>query len=271
MKYWRLLPGILIGILPMAVQGQQTLALGQNNYDNRKGIIYDKEVSVDFRVHTNGMSLGMNFGQIKTYYRTRYFHIDFGELRNSRETRQNKNIQAGGPNGSFRSFVYGKQNNFYALRGGLGEKLYLSEKGRRKGLAVGISYEAGPTLGLLKPYYLILRNVSENPSPFTTFRSEKFTSANEARFLDINSIFGADSFTRGFGELGVVPGAHAKFAMHFDWGAFDEFVKAFEVGLMADFFFRSVPIMVESDLIKDSGNTPVFINLFLNLQLGKRS
>jgi len=40
---------------------------------------------------------------------------------------------------------------------------------------------------------------------------------------------------------------------------------------MVDFYFQDVPIMVESDLINDSENKPYFINLFILLQLGKRS
>lgn len=249
--------------------GQQQLSIGQNNYENRKGIIYDRETAFNLKLHTNGIAVGMQFGQIKTYYRTQYWGLEFGEIKDPRETRQNRNNQIINIDGSFRGFIYGKQNNFYALRGTFGEKRYFSEKARRKGVAVGVSYSAGPSLGLLKPYYLVLRYV-ENPS-FNNYRSEKFSNENAARFLDIDNIYGADSFTRGIGEMKIQPGGHAKFALHFDWGAFDEFVKAFEVGVMADFYFRPVPILVEApQIVGDSGNQPLFLNLFINFQLGKR-
>jgi hypothetical protein len=58
-------------------------------------------------------------------------------------------------------------------------------------------------------------------------------------------------------------------ALHFDWGAFDEFVKAMEAGVMVDFYFKKVPIMVET-ANGDIENSPLFINLFINIQLGKR-
>jgi len=260
---------LFLAFAPLLALAQQTLSIGQNNYENKKGIIYNKETAFNLKLHTNGIAAGMQFGSIKTYNRTRYWGIEFGELKNTRETRQNRNNQIINIDGSFRGFVYGKQNNFYALRATFGEKHYLSEKARRKGLAVGISYSAGPSLGLLKPYYLVLRYV-ENPA-FNNYRSEKFSSANEARFLDIDNIYGADSFAKGLGELKFLPGAHAKFAMHFDWGAFDEFVKAFEVGVMADYYIKKVPILVESPLINHSGNHSLFLNLFINFQLGKRS
>ena len=46
-------------------------------------------------------------------------------------------------------------------------------------------------------------------------------------------------------------------------------LKAIEAGIMFDFYFKKVPIMVENDVI-DAENRPFFINLFINLQLGKR-
>ncbi|MFN7115495.1 MAG: hypothetical protein ACK4TA_01770 [Saprospiraceae bacterium] len=103
-----------------------------------------------------------------------------------------------------------------------------------------------------------------------TIRSERFSEDNADYFLNINNIYGSSGFTKGLDEIGLMPGGNAKVAIHFDWGAFDEFVKALDAGIMVDFYFRKVPIMVESPQVKNAENTPLFINLFLNLQLGKR-
>jgi hypothetical protein len=165
--------------------------------------------------------------------------------------------------------VYGKQNNFFALRGGYGQKKYLSDKARFKGVAVGINYEGGPTIGVLKPYYLILRYVSENFGQLN-YRSERYSPENASRFLANENIFGADSFTKGLTQINIVPGLHAQGSLHFDFGTFDEFVKAVEVGAMVDFFFQEVPIMIESDLTPSVQNSFAFVNLFVNVQFGKR-
>jgi hypothetical protein len=58
--------------------------------------------------------------------------------------------------------------------------------------------------------------------------------------------------------------------MHFDWGSMDEFVKALELGVMADVFLNEVPIMIESPYTPGVDNQAVFINLFMNFQFGKR-
>ncbi len=235
--------------------------------EDNKGLVYEKEFAVDFRVHTNGYALALNFGTLKTYYLTRYMHFELGEIKHPKEYRNTFDLNFS-PGQDSRSFIFGKQNNLFVLRGGIGEKRYFSEKAKRRGLAVGISYEAGPALGLLKPYYLDLSFTNDPSSPADDVVSvEKYSPENADDFLNTDRINGATGFTRGLGEIRIRPGIQAKAAVHFDWGAFDEFVKGFEAGIMADVFFTKIPIMVEVDNIE---NRPFFINLYLNLQLGKR-
>ena len=265
----KLLLPILLVCAGFSLQAQRTLLLGQNNYDQQKGIIYSKETTTDFRLHTNGAAFGMNFGKIRTYNRTKLIYVGVGELKHPQEIRQNRNLPFGGSSG-FRGYIFGKQNNLLAIRGGIGEKRYFSDKARRKGVALAVSYEGGATLGLLKPYYLVLRFQPEDFSQ-NNYRSEKYSPENEDRFLAYDKIFGADSFFQGFGEIGIQPGLHGKAALHFDWGVFDEFIKALEAGIMVDFFLKEVPIMAESSLAPNLQNKVVFVNLFLTLQFGKRS
>jgi hypothetical protein len=250
--------------------GQQHLPSGQNYYDEAKGIVYNREFTMDLKLHTNGFALGANFGKLRTYYLTRFFNVELGEIKHPKEFRQSFDFQAPASNKVSRAFIFGKQNNFFVLRGALGEKRYFSEKAQRRGLAIGMSYMAGPSLGLLKPYYLEIIDIPEPGGGNFVIRSQKFTESNANTFLNITSIYGSSGFSKGLSEISVIPGAHAKVAVHFDWGAFDEFVKAIEAGLMVDFFFRKVPIMVESPQVRNVENSPIFINLFLNLQLGKR-
>ena len=227
------------------------------------GIVYNRETTFNLKLTTNrGFAPGLEFGRLRTYYKTTYYHISLGELKHPKEQRQSAEpVQSR----SFRPYVFGKQNNFFALRGGWGVKRYFSEKAKHKGVAVGMSYAFGPTLGLLKPYYLaICYPDPDSPGDCRIFH-EKYTSENANLFLDENGrIKGASPFTRGFSELGFLPGANLSLAFHMDWGAFDEFVKALEIGAMLDVFPKKVPILVSED------NNQLFLNFFVNLQLGKR-
>ena len=261
-----LLSGLLVCLFGMLLQGQNTFQPKQETDNNAKGIVYNKELAFDLRLHTNGLAFGVNTGRLKTYYLTRFWHFGIGELKHHKENRSN--LDRSNTSGRIsRSFVYGKQNNLFAFRVGMGEKRYFSEKAKRKGVAVGLSYEGGFTLGMLKPYYLELLATENNTPPFASTISVKYSEEVKDNFLDPWNIFGSSGWTKGLGESQFAPGIHTQVGVHVDWGAFDEYVKAIEAGIMVDVFFRDIPIMVEVDGVE---NQPYFINLFLNLQLGKR-
>jgi hypothetical protein len=247
-------------------EAQTTIHPKQIDYGLR-GILYKEENSFSTRLHTNGIALGLNFGKIRTYYLTRYYHVDLGILKHPKEYRQPVNFQSGNILiKSSTAFAYGKQNNFLVLRGGIGEKRYFSEKAKRKGVAVGVSYEVGPSIGILKPYYLNLNRVE--PGGVNDFIStEKYSKENEDVFLDVTQIYGSASFFKGIDEIKLVPGFHIKGGAHFSVGAFDKFVRAVEVGIMIDGFFQRVPIMI---LREDVKNQPVSTNIYLLVELGKR-
>ncbi len=256
--------------LSLQMMAQEVIVPGQNYYEERKGIVYNKEFSVNFKLHTNGYSLGVDIGKVKTYYRTQFYSIEIGEIKHPKEFRQSFEFPTQASNRLSRPFIFGKENNLIPLRVGFGETRYFSEKAKRKGLAIGITYAAGASIGLLKPYYLDLLRFSDGGSGERYIRSERFSEDNADHFLNVDRIFGSSGFTKGLNEIQLMPGGHAKFAVHFDWGAFDEFVKALDAGIMLDLYFKRVPIMVESPLVLNAENRPFFVNLYLNLQLGKR-
>ena len=257
LKLYHIFALLLTGL---SLSAQETIQPKQ--MDTNFGIVYNQEFALGIRMHTNGFAVGTTFGKLKTYYLTKYLHFEIGELKHEKEFRQSFDTPTPINGHISRAFKYGKQNNLYVVRGSMGAKRYFSEKAKHKGVAFGISYEGGATLGLLKPYYLELRAGDGRVSVPTRFSEE-----NADRFLDIYSIQGASGWTKGFSKLSVLPGAHGKFAVHFDWGAYDEYLKSVEAGLMVDFFAKKAPIMVERDNVE---NNQLFLNLFLHLQFGKR-
>lgn len=255
---------IIITLLALCFQfgiahAQVTFQPRKLSNENR-GIIYNQEISTDLRLQTNGWSVGANWGTLKTYYLTRFYYVDLGERRHLRELRSNRGI---GQN----AYIYGKQNNLFVLRAGIGEKRFLTEKAAKKGVAIGLSYRAGPVLGLLKPYYLDV-SVTESAGANTT-QSIKF-SDDEFRFLNEAQIVDNSGFLKGIGEMSPAIGGQAMAALHISWGAFEEYVRAIEAGIMVDFFFREIPILVETAGSPAFQNKPLFLNIFLNFQFGRR-
>ena len=115
-------------------------------------------------------------------------------------------------------------------------------------------------MGFIKPYYLELyRTDNRNATVIESYSEE-----NASSFLNRNDIVGGGGFGYGFGDISLAFGGQAKAALHLDWGAFEEFIRAVEVGIMINVYNKSIPIMLEAD------NRPYFINLYFSAELGKR-
>lgn len=253
--------------LSSGVFAQQELPGNGNIYDARSiGIVYNNELTFNVALATpRNFFFGVRSGKLISYDKTRYWSASFGDIRHSRERRENPDRVNVVNNRVSRAYVFGKQNQLYALRFGFGQKRLLSEKARERGVAIGYSYEFGPSLGLVKPYYLEIERNDAEPLDV------RYTGDNLDVFVgnQIN-VFGASAWTVGLDEIGLRPGVHAKFATHFGFGAYDETAKSLEAGIMGDFFLGNTDIMVESELTPGVSNPPVYLSLFINLQIGKR-
>ena len=233
-----------------------------------KGIIYRNESTLKGTLHTNGYSIAYNKGKIKSYYKTNYYHIELGHISDPREQKQNKNIPYQFSKIS-RSFKFGKQNSLYMIRTGKGTKTLLTDKTKRKGVAIGYNYEAGPAIAILKPYYLELVYGVERDGKFLNeLKEEKLNDSNADKFLDYNFIFGGGSPGSGWKNISVVPGIQGKLGLFFSLGAFEQYATSIEVGIMGDIYTRKIPIMVETDAISAK---PYFINFYATIEFGKRT
>ena len=252
--------GLLASLLwAVSALGQETLyPRAFQSLD--QGIVYDREYTVAMTLNTNGFSLGVNSGKLKTYYKTSYWGGSVGLLRNPQEFRSSERSVAFGQSSG--SFVFGKRNSLLPARVYKGWKRYYSGKDRRRGVAVGTSFELGATVGVLKPYVLEISSQTPDRTPERRF----FTyDQNPEGFAQRGLISGSGGLKRGWSEASIVPGLNARASVHLDWGAFDEFVKALEAGIMVDAYPRSVPILIDP-----AQNTPLFINFFATVHLGRR-
>lgn len=248
---------------------QRRLPGNSNIYGSTgKGLVYDNEMTFNMSLASpRNFLIGMRSGKLVSFDEMRYWSLSFGDLRNSRELRENPDRINLLTNRVSRAYVFGKQNQLYVLRLGFGKRKYLSEKARQRGVAVGYSYEFGPTLGFLKPYYLEVDSGEPNSNRIIDIRH---TGINTAEFLNQDRIFGASAWTQGIDEISIRPGIHAKIATHFAFGAYDEMAKSLEVGISADYLLGNTDILIESELTPGVSNTPLHLNLFINIQLGKR-
>jgi hypothetical protein len=232
-----------------------------------KGIIYKFEHAINVNAVSNGYGLGYQWGEIKTYYKTDYYCVDLVRVFDPRERRQNKNI-ALRFNSLSSSFKYGKQSDVFVARLSKGQRKYLTDRAKRKGVSIGYDLAVGASLGLAKPYHLELIYSRETGS--TTqyqVKSEPYSVANAKKFLNYDEIYGGAPWVDGLEKTSVIPGAHLKSSVFFSVGQYDKIVKNIETGILLDMFVRKVPLMVQTEEVS---NRPYLMNLFIKLQLGQR-
>lgn len=219
-----------------------------------------REFFIGGGVHTRGFQVTAGYSIIDRSRRTKSFFAEFGEIKHPKENRQSFEGFSG-PGGGSSAFIYGKRNHLYMTRIGYGEKLYLSDKNTRL-VSLGFTYAAGISLGMIRPYYLdlIYRDNVGRPD----IVAERYNESNRIKFLNPQEVDGPSGAAYGWDELTIRPGLFAKAGLLVDWGAYDSVVKAMEVGLSADFYTEDIPMMIFEE------NTPIFVNLYLNVYLGHR-
>lgn len=226
--------------------------------------IYTHSSQVTIKLSPGGMQFGYRFGQIPNYYTDKYYQIEVGQIRHPKEMNSGlQSLKSSISRGFFKNYTYGKQNSLFTLRASQGQTVFLSEKTSKKNVLVGYTYRYGISAGLIKPYYIQVVNETDGISG-RNFKDIKYSEETREAFLNDEDIFGRAPFRKGLGEMEFAPGIHAQGGMHFDWSKDDRLILATEIGLMMDFYFTSIPLMV------DQSAKPFFLNLYVSLQFGKR-
>jgi hypothetical protein len=235
--------------------------LAQTDSDlNNENIPVKNELFVGGGINTAGFQVKIAWGMIVNHVRTIGFVTEFGEIKNARERHQTYDglsLNGGAP----KAFIYGKRNNLFFTRLGYQEKFYLSGKNRRA-VSLGFTYSAGFSLGMIRPYYLDL--IYRNNGGIPTIVAEKYSELNMLKFLNPQEVDGPSGPAYGWDEIDLTPGFFLKAGLLIDWGAYDAVLKDVEVGVAADFFSKKIPLMIFEE------NTPVFVNLYININLGHR-
>ena len=212
-------------------------------------LIFRKQSIFGFKAATDGYGISYEIGKFRSNRNTFIVQFELNERKHKKETKV-----SGDFNGfQFNSFVPGKMNNFFQFKVGAGNQRIIGGKGNKNGVAVAIVYAGGLSLGLLKPYNV---DVESNGLRFRSTYPKIYDSGYRE--------LGASGFTVGWGDVKLKPGAHAKTALRFDYGRFNETVTALEVGMNAEYYPAEIAQIYVS--------TPqhFFFNAYLTLLLGRR-
>lgn len=232
------------------------------------------ELSGGLRLNSDGWSLFLDRGKIKSPDRTTDYHYDlhfwqleFGEKKHPQEIRRTNTI--GSTADAAKPFIYGKANNFYALKVGYGKRKLIAGKPELNNevepgvISIHWVYMGGVSIGLEKPYY-IEAYVTDPNTGINELKSITYTDTTKDAFLDQPYIVGGSGLGKGLGETKIVPGIHGKTGLHFDFAASKKTKLAIETGLNVEIYTRGIALMAGQDA------TPVFVNVYASFQFGKR-
>lgn len=203
--------------------------------------------------HQNGWGGFFRRGVHKTGYIKKMYEVEAVSMSNPKELYI---INPAHPAGN--SFVFGKINSLLILRTGYGIQKVLFSKAERAGVEVKYNYFGGISWGIAKPVFMeIFHPISAN---------EGFTHIEQydPQKYSLDSIYGKASFVNGLSQLQVYPGLYGKFGLNFEFGAYEDVVKALEVGIVVDAYMKPIPIMANIP------NNNIYLSFYLSFMYGGR-
>jgi hypothetical protein len=224
--------------------------------DEEGVLVFRKQSIFGLQAKTNGYGAFYELGFMKTTRKSNIFRIDIVETKLAKEEKQ-----LGGSFVFGNAYIFGKINYFYPITLGFGQQYILGQKGNKNGVAVSAIYNAGLSIGLLRPYYINVDDPVTGEAMTVKFNG---TSQDSALFLCDGCVSGGAGFGKGWGEMKIKPGAFAKAAMRFDYGRFNEVVSGLEIGMSVEYYGSKIPIML---LQKDRR---LFFQGYIALLFGKR-
>ena len=132
------------------------------------------------------------------------------------------------------SYTFGKQNFLLVIRPQYGRAITLFQRNADEGVSVNAILAVGPSLGIIKPYYVEIAETNTSTRTISVAASKLPSSA---------IVLGSGSFFQGFSESQITVGLHAKAAVSFELSAFHSNTTGIEIGVLGEAFPRTIPIM----------------------------
>ena len=174
--------------------------------------------------------------------------------------------------GAFKPF---KANYAFALRPSFGVQRILFRKAADAGVQVNGLLSAGPSLGLLMPYYIsydeTLANGGRNPGQADIVVDEQY---DPSRHRNLGAILDRAPLFSGVGGTTVVPGAHVRLGLSFEYGRYRDAVAGAEVGFILEGYTKRLQVFnpdPRSGLSASDLNHQYYPAVYLCLYLGHRS
>ena len=148
-------------------------------------------------------------------------------------------------------FIYGKSNYLYSIRTNYGLEKLMFKKANQQGVQISLAAAAGPTFGLIAPYYVL--GADQQYEPFSV-----------TRHPSPQNIAGPGKLFQGLSDANLEMGLHVKGSIFFEFGTYRSNVAGIETGVMAEVFTKEI------ELVPTQPNKSLYSSVFFTLFWGTR-
>jgi hypothetical protein len=200
---------------------------------------------------------GTLFG--KTAYR--YLSVELVNVRHPREISSGNNANG--------SITAGKENYLFVLRPQYGREIALFRRNADEGISVNAILAAGPSIGIIKPYYVEVASGRNNTRQVPYSQVVNPTPGSQPEF-----VVGSGNFFAGLGESQLTVGLNVKAAVSFELSAFRNNTTGIEIGFLSEIFPKTIIIVPNSNTAlggREVGNRNFFTSGYVTLFFGSKN
>lgn len=188
----------------------------------------------------------------------RYLSFEIVNVKHPKEIQTTSNFASS-------RYIYGKENYLFALRGQYGREIKLFERSADEGIAVSGIFAAGPTLGIIKPYYVKIQEGNQT-------RSVPYSSLTQGTSGLQGAPIGSGGFFQGLGDSKLTVGLNVKAALSFELSTFRNNTTGVEIGFLAEVFPNKIVIIPNPgpNGSREDGNRSFFTSGYITLFFGSK-
>jgi hypothetical protein len=223
--------------------------------DTLDNVLLEQQWNLGVHLNSNGWGFKFRRGRNITALKQFMWEIEFSTYKSAKE------VKSINPNYSgSKSYIYGKLNSIYFLRGGVGIQHILNRKPYWGGVQLSYLYYGGISIGIAKPMYLYI--VHPTSATDYTVAEERYDPANPDQSAEY--IYGRGAILTGILNTEFHPGVYGKGGLEFEFGTRNRVIKALEAGAILD--YSPIPIAILAYNSKQS----FFLTAYISISFGKR-
>ncbi|MBI9038829.1 MAG: hypothetical protein JEY97_11900 [Bacteroidales bacterium] len=217
-------------------------------------ILFQKEMKGGIIVHDRGFGLKFQIAKTINAFKKQFFEIEAVTMQ---ALKQEKIINIYYYNA--KPYYFGKLNNLYIFRGGLGIEKLLNSKPYWGGVELLYNYSGGASIGLAVPIYLNIINYNSYSYNYS-IETKRYDPEIHPQEL----IYGRGPLFKGIGELSFHPGLYGKAGLNFEFGNYNTKISSLEIGAIIDVYPGGIALMAFES------KSYAFLTLFFSVSFGKK-